>query len=488
MRRVIRDQNIEADTLACRSVRATAVKTDNLKVSGALPDGLVPISNGTVPLVAKNGADIDDPPAGDNTIYFNTSGKFVVRNSAGSAEVVPPTLGQVIDTSADAGGNSFTNVDSVVFAEAASKPSPGAGAGTLYVKNTTPSTLAFVDDTGTESEVGAAQPLADVLLAGNSAGATDIDLNGNDLVDAEHVVMGDASTGVQIGTGSVATDRTSVAIGNNASTGAFGPCVALGTNATCLGNRSIALNGRAGPGSIAVLGECEGADNIAIGDGSECAPSVTSSVVLGKGAQALSGTRNLAIGFNAIAKQTALAMGRDAYAAGVEGIAIGRGAMSYDGTSYSIAIGSFAKAKHTNSCAVGALVETRVGGAGIAEAALPGFRVVKGTTTTSAVTPVVLVSFPLITDEAVVVHADVMELDTVASTTAVHFRRNYHVRNQAGVVTIIAGTTDVSDPSAIGSSIALAVDGTSVELSATPASTNSTNWTGVLTVFGAGLA
>ena len=109
-------------------------------------------------------------------------------------------------------------------------------------------TTAFVADA--VSGLGGV-PLADVLLVGNSAGATDIDMSGNSVLAALRYECSGTTGQVRVGTDSGLTSQGSsaVAIGNSAgNSGQLANAVAVGVNAgrTTQGSSAVAIGRQAG--------------------------------------------------------------------------------------------------------------------------------------------------------------------------------------------------------------------------------------------------
>ena len=148
---------------------------------------------------------------------------------------------------------------------------------------------------------------------------------------------------IAIGYGADSNSASTIAIGTTASaTG--GLAIAIGNEAKATGGRSIAI----GPSN----GRWDG-DN----DGSTMAAG-ENSIALGIGAYSV-GTAGIAIGYNAEAKDEAIAIGKEAYISRLNGgIAIGAGARSGATDSnmygdYAIAIGKNAKAGSDNGVSIG---------------------------------------------------------------------------------------------------------------------------------------
>ena len=148
---------------------------------------------------------------------------------------------------------------------------------------------------------------------------------------------------IAIGYGADSNSASTIAIGTTASaTG--GSAVAIGTDARATGGRSIAIGPSNGRGD----GDNEGS-TMAAGE---------NSIALGIGAYSV-GTAGIAIGYNAEAKDEAIAIGKEAYISRLNGgIAIGAGARSGATNSnmygdYAIAIGKNAKAGSDNGVSIG---------------------------------------------------------------------------------------------------------------------------------------
>ena len=149
---------------------------------------------------------------------------------------------------------------------------------------------------------------------------------------------------IAIGIGAESNSSATIAIGSGANaTG--GRAIAIGDDARATGGRSIAI----GPNN----GSSYASDN----DGSTMAAG-ENSIALGIGAYSV-GTAGIAIGYNAEAKDEAIAIGKDTYILRLNGgIAIGAGARSGATDSnmsgdYAIAIGKNAKAGSDNGVSVG---------------------------------------------------------------------------------------------------------------------------------------
>ena len=149
---------------------------------------------------------------------------------------------------------------------------------------------------------------------------------------------------IAIGIGAESNSSATIAIGSGANaTG--GRAIAIGDDARATGGRSIAI----GPNN----GSSYASDN----DGSTMAAG-ENSIALGIGAYSV-GTAGIAIGYNAEAKDEAIAIGKEAYISRLNGgIAIGAGARSGATNSnmygdYAIAIGKNAKAGSDNGVSIG---------------------------------------------------------------------------------------------------------------------------------------
>ena len=148
---------------------------------------------------------------------------------------------------------------------------------------------------------------------------------------------------IAIGYGAESNGSAAIAIGSGANAPS-GSAVAIGTDARATGGRSIAI----GPSNGRWDGDNEGS-TMAAGE---------NSIALGIGAYSV-GTAGIAIGYNAEAKDEAIAIGKDTYISRLNGgIAIGAGARSGATDSnmygdYAIAIGKNAKAGSDNGVSIG---------------------------------------------------------------------------------------------------------------------------------------
>ena len=148
---------------------------------------------------------------------------------------------------------------------------------------------------------------------------------------------------IAIGYGAESNGSAAIAIGSGANAPS-GSAVAIGTEARATGGRSIAI----GPSNGRWDGDNEGS-TMAAGE---------NSIALGIGAYSV-GTAGIAIGYNAEAKDEAIAIGKDTYISRLNGgIAIGAGARSGATDSnmygdYAIAIGKNAKAGSDYGVSVG---------------------------------------------------------------------------------------------------------------------------------------
>ena len=162
---------------------------------------------------------------------------------------------------------------------------------------------------------------------------------------------------IAIGYGAESNSSSTIAIGTTANaTG--GSAVAIGNEAKATGGRSIAIgpsNGRwdgDNEGSTMAAGE----NSIALGIGAYSVG--TASIAIGNDSHA-SSNHGIAIGYNAEAKDEAIAIGKDTYISRLNGgIAIGAGARSGATDSnmygdYAIAIGKNAKAGSDNGVSLG---------------------------------------------------------------------------------------------------------------------------------------
>ena len=148
---------------------------------------------------------------------------------------------------------------------------------------------------------------------------------------------------IAIGYGAESNGSAAIAIGSGANAPS-GRAIAIGDDARATGGRSIAI----GPSNGSWNGDNEGS-TMAAGQ---------NSIALGIGAYSV-GTAGIAIGYNAEAKDEAIAIGKEAYISRLNGgIAIGAGARSGDTDSnmygdYAIAIGKNAKAGSDNGVSLG---------------------------------------------------------------------------------------------------------------------------------------
>ena len=148
---------------------------------------------------------------------------------------------------------------------------------------------------------------------------------------------------IAIGIGAESNGSAAIAIGSGANA-TDGLAIAIGDDARATGGRSIAI----GPSSGSWSGDNEGS-TMAAGE---------NSIALGIGAYSV-GTAGIAIGYNAEAKDEAIAIGKEAYISRLNGgIAIGAGARSGATDSnmygdYAIAIGKNAKAGSDNGVSIG---------------------------------------------------------------------------------------------------------------------------------------
>ena len=148
---------------------------------------------------------------------------------------------------------------------------------------------------------------------------------------------------IAIGYGAESNGSAAIAIGSGANAPS-GRAIAIGDDARATGGRSIAI----GPSNGSWNGDNEGS-TMAAGE---------NSIALGIGAYSV-GTAGIAIGYNAEAKDEAIAIGKEAYISRLNGgIAIGAGARSGATDSnmygdYAIAIGKNAKAGSDNGVSIG---------------------------------------------------------------------------------------------------------------------------------------
>ena len=162
---------------------------------------------------------------------------------------------------------------------------------------------------------------------------------------------------IAIGYGAESNSSSTIAIGTTANaTG--GSAVAIGNEAKATGGRSIAI----GPSNGTWNGDNEGStmaagqNSIALGIGAYSVG--TASIAIGNDSHA-SSNHGIAIGYNAEAKDEAIAIGKDTYISRLNGgIAIGAGARSGATDSnmygdYAIAIGKNAKAGSDNGVSLG---------------------------------------------------------------------------------------------------------------------------------------
>jgi hypothetical protein len=293
--------------------------------------------------------------------------------------------------------------------------------------------------------------------------------------------------GVSIGhtAGSASLGTSNVAIGLNsldAATGAATGNVAIGSSALH-GVMTVAALNNVAVGSSAGTGVTTGASNTLIGKSAGDSITVaSSSVCIGVDSDVTASgaaNSNVAIGNTAVVSGTAT----------TNSIALGSSASVSASTS--VAIGSSATAAFENASCLGPNVASRLGGTTgsvtVWETVLPGMRFVRATVTTTAVTPVTMITFPILTSE--VLGIDVTLTEFFGSTSTMRFFRDYHFRNKAGTVSVDAGSIIYSNPdTATESTASLAVSSTNIAFSITPANTTSRAWVAVMTVYGAALA
>ena len=162
---------------------------------------------------------------------------------------------------------------------------------------------------------------------------------------------------IAIGYGADSNGSAAIAIGSTANA-PRGSAVAIGNEAKATGGRSIAIgpsNGR-GDGDNEGSTMAAGENSIALGIGAYSVG--TASIAIGNDSHA-SSNHGIAIGYNAEAKDEAIAIGKDTYISRLNGgIAIGAGARSGATDSnmygdYAIAIGKNAKAGSDNGVSLG---------------------------------------------------------------------------------------------------------------------------------------
>lgn len=235
---------------------------------------------------------------------------------------------------------SKSETNTIVFGETASQPSPGNAKGLLWLKNTTPSSLMFTNDTGTEVDVSS-PTLESVLANGNDA-------NDQDIIDVRQMTF---EGNVRIGDGSLASGTDSISIGVNASCDGYNQTngsVAIGSGSTASQapvisyNACVAIGGQTNASYNGPRTGWNGCISIGSGDGGDAAHSQGYfAIAIGGGYGGQKGSHAYGAGAIAIGGGYGAA---GAYA-GYGGIAIGGGNNNITGTG--------ASASGTNSIAIG---------------------------------------------------------------------------------------------------------------------------------------
>jgi hypothetical protein len=482
-----------------------------------------------------------NPGAGKGTVFVkdttpSTLG-FVDDTGAETVLAADQDLSSVLTTGADASGTGITGLSTQTFDEQATPSNPGAGKGTVFVKNSSPSTLGFVDDSGVETVLAADQTLSSVLTTGDDATGLNLENVGElnfDTAGPKGIEIGtdagsaSAATATDIAIGASATaGGDSVVIGDGASVGAFTDCVCIGMNAVCGGNDSVAIGGNStvaqaanAASSLAVaIGRNSAANHRAVCIGYSAAstgnyavclgPSASArqeSIAIGRNASATSGggagiaigfgatstaTNGLAFGVSASSATRALSLGDQTDATGSYSVAIGSGNAAGDGaeasTTGAIAIGRQTYSSNAFSVCIGTAVASRIAD----EFSHRGYRIVRSTVSTTDATQTELVTFPLSTASDIVVgeiyvtaHRTNGSDETFGATSA-----KFHARNKAGTVTLDPASPTITtfDTDTTTYSVALDVNGTDIRVRVTGVAANDVDWIGMVKIYCAGL-
>ena len=380
------------------SMVVTDLIADSIVSSGTFAGSSI-----TMPFQASE----SNPAPSFGKIYVRNDNKPVFRNSAGTeydltADV--QNLSDVLSQGANASGTAITGLSTQTFTEQATPSNPGAAKGTLFVKNTTPSSLAFVDDTGVETvlstsssqaltnktltdtsnnvaakslhsattvvdvsaatapvsgqvltatsgtaatwQTPAATTLSAVLTSGNSAGSTSINMNSqnitsiNQLSFAGDVIANGTTDKIQVGLSASAGTTNSIALGRKATTVTNPDGIAIGGNSS------------SGAGATA-----SGYRSIAIGSnsGSANAPQSTASgtIAIGSANSGYAGPVASVQGAVAMGSASGAGVGAvvGASASAIASMALGTGANASGITS--IAMGASAQATGSGTIAIG---------------------------------------------------------------------------------------------------------------------------------------
>jgi len=171
------------------------------------------------------------------------------------ADVANPhvtTLALALASGATTGGTGIevSAADPLLLNENAAVPggAPAAGKGTIWIRNDVPNTLVFTDDAGTDIDLtgagAAGAPLANVLVAGNTTGGTDIEVNGTD-----NIVLATNSNIIKGADGSGAAGINAVLWGGDGDTNQAGGSASTrggAGNGTGMGGSALITGGNGG--------------------------------------------------------------------------------------------------------------------------------------------------------------------------------------------------------------------------------------------------
>ncbi|MDQ7730966.1 ESPR-type extended signal peptide-containing protein, partial [Halomonas sp. SpR8] len=211
---------------------------------------------------------------------------------------------------------------------------------------------------GTNAQASAANATA----LGNSANAS-----GADATALGSGSQASGASGIALGQGATAAARNNISIGEQAGVGTVGNTandqvnnVAIGAQAgqNVIGQRNVAMGSQAGNGT-------EGNDNIAFGENAGSDLTSDSSISIGRNANVNGGQldRSIAIGEEAGAGTDSIAMGHEASALGINGVALGLRAAT-QGTGVSLGANTITDSGYVALGAGSRAVQSDVSGAG----------------------------------------------------------------------------------------------------------------------------
>lgn len=474
----VKANHLQATTAECTLLSTTSLTTEVADfITLEAFDGSTGTSSG-ITLASRPSGDVTTPDSG-GVLFVRDDDIPCVRDASGND--ITLLNNALADVSLDADGGDATNLDSIVM-NAQTTPTASAGTGTLFVQNTTPTTIGFVDDTGTLSPLPSSPSLATTLAVGNSVGTTSIDSNLQEVQNVGNLSVPSAN-GIRIShsdrpTAAVTSD-VKIAIGNVADPRGGDGDVVIGYNAYQDQNTSMSIMGIAGSGN-----------NI----GADQAGDSSGSVAIGFDTELIGTTFAIpggVIGHRCVTNQWwSASVGHDNYnnTATRNGFNIGHGNSSlhrtaknfgFDNASigeYGLCVGSNNNAG-TSCTAIGQNLTTF----GNRIVAFNSFKIVPGEVTTTGTGIQLIINVPGPTDIVASCDLIVSEYNEVTGQGAAHFARRFQY-NEVGTPSIDSFSVTSTDPDALGSTVSVTAASSRLNIFVTPGSTDSTLFTVYLTI------